>query len=163
MLPGRTRSSPCARNNQKQKPGKSSSEKPSPDSRETLLSRIEQAYEKDRRENGARTESIRREIFTRIPRIKAIIEELRSSSFNVSRYMLMGENGKEAAARERKKIEELRRERTRLLTEAGYASNALDPIYTCSKCKDTGLLEDGSRCSCYKEKLRLLTNQEGMQ
>ena len=139
------------------------SEKPSLDSRETLLSRIEQAYEKDRRENGARTESIRREIFTRIPRIKTIIEELRSSSFNVSRYMLMGENGKEAAARERKKIEELRRERTRLLTEAGYASNALDPIYTCSKCKDTGLLEDGSRCSCYKEKMRLLTNQEGMQ
>ena len=75
--------------------------------------------------------------------------------------MLMGENGKEPAARERKKIESLREERRRLLAEAGYSANALDPIYTCSKCKDTGLLEDGGRCSCYQEKMRLLTNQEG--
>ena len=106
-------------------------------------------------------EQVKEEVFTRIPRIKSIMEELRSRSFNVSRYLLMGENGKEAAARERKTIESLRAERAGLLTEAGFGANALDPIYTCSKCKDTGMLEDGSRCSCYKEKVRLLTQQEG--
>ena len=62
-----------------------------------------------------------------------------------------------AAARERAKIESLRKERDGLLTRAGYPLNALDTIYTCSKCKDTGQLEDGSRCSCYKDKMRLLT------
>ncbi len=131
------------------------------DSEGLLTSRIEQLYEKDRQQNAAKTEAVRREIFTRIPRIKTIMEELRSCSFNVSRYMLMGENGKASAAGERKKIEALRAERAKLLNEAGYAANALDTVYTCSKCKDTGLLEDGTRCSCYKEKMDLLTKREG--
>ena len=131
------------------------------DNAQLLIARIEKSYEDDRKRNAARMEQIREEVFTRIPRIKSIMEELRSCSFNVSRYLLMGENGKEAAARERKTIESLRSERARLLTEAGYGTDALDPVYTCSKCKDTGMLEDGSRCSCYKEKVRLFTQQEG--
>ena len=131
------------------------------DNAQLLIARIEKSYEDDRKRNAARMEQIREEVFTRIPRIKSIMEELRSCSFNVSRYLLMGENGKEAATRERKTIESLRSERARLLTEAGYGTDALDPVYTCSKCKDTGMLEDGSRCSCYKEKVRLFTQQEG--
>ena len=131
------------------------------DSAQLLTARIEQSYEEDRKKNAARMEQVKEEVFTKIPRIKSIMEELHSRSFNVSRYLLMGENGKEAAARERKTIESLRAERAGLLTEAGFGANALDPIYTCSKCKDTGMLEDGSRCSCYKEKVRLLTQQEG--
>ena len=131
------------------------------DTAQLLTSRIEALYEKDRRENGEKTRQIREEIFTKIPRIRDILEELRSCSFSLSRYMLMGENGKDAVARERKKIEMLRTERSRLLNQAGYGADALDTIYTCSKCKDTGLLEDGSRCSCYKDKMRLLTEKEG--
>ena len=133
------------------------------DDKELVTSKIERMYEKDRTENAAKTEAIRREVFTKIPRTKAIMEELRSCSINVSRYMLMGESGKASAAAERAKIEALRKERTRLLTDAGYGPDALDQIYTCSKCKDTGLLEDGRRCSCYGEKLRLLTDQEGQK
>ena len=34
--------------------------------------------------------------------------------------------------------------------------DALDTIYDCAKCKDTGLLDDGSRCSCFKEKAAML-------
>ena len=52
----------------------------------------------------------------------------------------------------RKEIDGLYKEREKLLVGSGYAANALDPIYTCSKCKHTGLLEDGSRCSCFAEK-----------
>lgn len=131
------------------------------DNAQLLTAKIEALYEQDRQRNAEKTKQIREEIFTELPRVKAIIEELRSCSFNVSRYMLMGGPGKEAAARERAKIEALRRERSKLLTAAGYESNALDTIYTCAKCKDTGQLEDGSRCSCYQDKLRQLTNKEG--
>ena len=122
-----------------------------------LTSKIEKLYEQDRQQNAEKTKQIRSEIFTKIPRIRSILEEIRSCSFSVSKYLLMGESGKEAAARERAKIESLRKERDGLLTRAGYPLNALDTIYTCSKCKDTGQLEDGSRCSCYKDKMRLLT------
>ena len=127
------------------------------DSAQLLTSKIEKLYEQDRQQNAEKTKQIRSEIFTKIPRIRSILEEIRSCSFSVSKYLLMGESGREAAARERAKIESLRKERDGLLTRAGYPLNALDTIYTCSKCKDTGQLEDGSRCSCYKDKMRLLT------
>ncbi len=122
---------------------------------------VEALYEKDRRENAEKTERIRREVFTRIPRIKDIMEELRACSIDVSRSMLLGENGKARANQLRGRIEELRAERARLLTAGGYSPQALDTIYTCGKCKDTGVLEDGTRCSCYQEKMRLLAQQEG--
>ena len=131
------------------------------DDAQLLTAKIEKLYEQDRLQNAEKTKQIRSEIFTKLPRIRTILEELRACSFEVSRYLLMGESGKDAAARERAKIEALRRERDSLLTRAGYPANALETIYTCSKCKDTGQLEDGSRCSCYKDKMRLLTDQEG--
>jgi DNA replication protein DnaC len=89
------------------------------------------------------------------------MEELRRCSVDVSRCMLMGESGRERADQLRARIESLRAERARLLTAGGYSPQALDTIYTCSKCRDTGLLEDGTRCSCYQDKLRLLAKQEG--
>ena len=131
------------------------------DDAQLLTAKIEKLYEQDRLQNAEKTKQIRSEIFTKIPRIRSILEEIRTCSFDVSKYLLMGESGKASAARERAKIEALRKERDALLTRAGYPVNALETIYTCSKCKDTGLLEDGSRCSCFKDKMRLLTKQEG--
>ncbi|MBR5640960.1 MAG: DnaD domain protein [Firmicutes bacterium] len=128
---------------------------------ELLTVRIEKLYEKDRQENAARTEAIRRKIYAKIPRMEQIQEDLRTCRFNISRYMLMGGPGKEAAAEQRAKIESLRREKSLLLKQAGYSESALDTAYTCKQCRDTGFLEDGSRCPCYKDKMRLLMNQEG--
>ena len=31
--------------------------------------------------------------------------------------------------------------------------------YSCSKCKDTGLTEDGLVCSCYAEKLEMINGK----
>ena len=50
-------------------------------------------------------------------------------------------------------------EKKELLTKAGYSENATDPIYTCPKCKDTGVLEDGSTCSCYGEILEKINGK----
>ncbi|NMA93482.1 MAG: hypothetical protein GX975_02335, partial [Clostridiales bacterium] len=122
-------------------------------------------YAQDREQNALREEKIRTEIYSKIPRIKEIKEELGTLSFNISRYMLMGANGKEAVSRERARAEELGRERAELLIRAGYSADAMDSIYTCSKCRDTGLLEDGTTCSCYADKLKTLSarGNDGIQ
>ena len=133
------------------------------DDAQLLTAKIEKLYEQDRLRNAEKTKQIRSEIFTKLPRIRSILEEIRTCSFDASKYLLMGESGKASAARERAKIEALRKERDDLLTRAGYPVNALETIYTCSKCRDTGQLEDGSRCSCYRDKMRLLTNREGRE
>ncbi len=121
------------------------------------VSSVEKLYAQDREQNALREEKIRTEIFSKIPRIEQIMEELRTVSFNISRYMLMGANGKDAVQRERSRAEELGRERSKLLAQAGYSADAMDNIYTCSGCRDTGFLEDGRRCSCYADKLKMLS------
>lgn len=54
--------------------------------------------------------------------------------------------------------------RNRMLTDAGYPADYLNPIFRCSKCKDTGFLpEIRSKCTCFIEaQTRLLFEQSGI-
>ena len=112
-------------------------------------------------DDAEKTERIRSEIFTKIPRIRSIVEETKSTGIAISRAMLRGGAGSAAVAREKEKIEALGKEKERLLAAAGYAPNALDTIYSCTMCRDTGILEDGSRCPCFKEKAELILSNNG--
>ena len=49
-------------------------------------------------------------------------------------------------------LEDLNRQKKLLLTAAGYSVNYLDPVYTCSYCKDTGFI-DGQKCHCFKQEM----------
>ena len=46
-----------------------------------------------------------------------------------------------------------------LKTTTTETENATDKIYSCAKCKDTGVLEDGSPCTCYAEKLERINGK----
>ena len=50
-------------------------------------------------------------------------------------------------------MRELSEEKAYLLTEHNYAMDYMEHPYTCEKCKDTGTLDNGERCSCFSEKL----------
>lgn len=119
---------------------------------------LEKYYEEERAKNAEKTERIRREVYAAIPRVKEIGEELRQCSFDLSRAMLSGSSS--IVKREKARADALAKERTELLTSHGYSSNAMDAIYTCSRCRDTGYLDDGTRCSCYGERLQQLMKQE---
>lgn len=125
-----------------------------PVSRESLFARVSAQYEKDRVENEKKTAQNRERIFAQVPRIKEIASEIREESFKLSRLMLTGNRPKIEELK--KRMDGLYKERVALLTENGFAPNALDPVYTCAKCRDTGLLEDGSRCTCFAEKAERL-------
>jgi len=47
-------------------------------------------------------------------------------------------------------IQKLQAERAALLHKLHLPGNYLEDIYTCTDCRDTGFLEDGSRCQCFK-------------
>ena len=129
-------------------------------SEENLFARVDALYEQIRKENAEKTERIRSEVFTKIPRIKSIMDEIRACGVAASRAMLRGGSGSAEVARQKEKAESLGREKARLLASFGYASDALDAIYSCPKCRDTGVLDDGTRCSCFKEKAEMLLKKQ---
>ena len=47
----------------------------------------------------------------------------------------------------------LREKKKQLLQQNGFPKDYLDPIYTCSLCKDTGYYENQEKCTCLKQKL----------
>ena len=130
-------------------------------SEETIFSKVNAMYEQIRQENERKTEAQRAAVFAKIPRMKTLNEEIKSSGIAISRAMLRGGAGSPAVARERARYEALGKERSALLAKAGFAPNALDTIYSCSKCRDTGVLDDGSRCQCFKEKAELVIRNNG--
>ena len=131
-----------------------------PVSREDIFARVEALYEKTRRENEAKTERIREEIYAKIPRVKEIVAQMRDCGFAVSRAML-SKAGASELQKQKDLMAALSEEKTRLLAQYGYAANALEAIYDCPRCRDTGILDDGSRCPCYKEKTESLLKDNG--
>ena len=132
----------------------SGKEKPAED----YFTEILAMYAKDREENTRKTAQIRQEIFSEIPRIRDIVDQQKDASYKISKNMFYGSAGKLEVERLRQKIKDLNEEKVKLLKENGYKEDAMNPIYTCNICKDTGELDDGTRCSCYNEKLRMLMN-----
>lgn len=128
-----------------------------------LLTAVEDRYEKIREENAAKARVLREKVFTEVPRLRDIMDESRSLGISISRNILKGASGKAALAQARERQQELAKERTALLEENGFRSDALDPIYTCSKCGDTGVMEDGTRCSCYFDRLTEVKNEQRKQ
>ena len=130
-------------------------------SAEDVFAKVNALYEQIRRENEEKTARNRAEVFAKIPRMKSLTEELRSGGMAVSRAMLRGGSGSAAVAKEKAKLEALNKEKARLLAAAGFAPGAMDTVYSCRICKDTGVLDDGSRCPCFREKAEQIIKNNG--
>ena len=131
----------------------------SPVTKENIKDRIEELYKSIRKANEEKTAQIQSEIFAKIPRIKDIVEEQKECSINISKALFKGASGAAQIETIKKRMQCLAEEKASLLRQAGYEQDALEVKYDCSKCKDTGVLDDGGRCSCYNQKAeRLLTN-----
>lgn len=126
------------------------------DSSDSLYSQVMALYEKERAENDIRTKENLSTVFTRVPRVRNILSELREASYRMSKAMLMGINGEDAVRREQKTIDELQSEKELLLSENGFEPDITETVYTCKACRDTGTLESGERCPCFKEKAEQL-------
>lgn len=51
------------------------------------------------------------------------------------------------------RIDELVKKQDELLASKGLSRSYLQLEYTCPECKDTGYLEDGTKCSCFRQKI----------
>ncbi|MBR3705927.1 MAG: DnaD domain protein [Firmicutes bacterium] len=106
-------------------------------------------YEFLREEAEAAAEARLKEVYEAVPQIAEIDQRLKDLGSKLSRGLLSGMT--RAQIEEiRTKIRQDEEERAVLLTENNFSVEYTDIKYSCDKCGDTGIDENGQRCSCTK-------------
>lgn len=116
-----------------------------------LLSRARDKLESIRTANQAEQQRRTQAVYARLPRVRAIDEALRAQMIELTGLTLSrgGNQAAEIAALEKVNLA-LQAERAELLAEAGWPIDYTDDIYSCTRCRDTGMA-DGSVCTCLKK------------
>lgn len=91
--------------------------------------------------------------YRRCPDAEKIERIISSTAIAAAKAVLTGRNAKEQLLQLKRSNQRLQQEYARLLQEAGYAPNYLEPRYGCEECGDTGYV-DGRMCGCMKKLLR---------
>lgn len=111
-------------------------------------------YEKKRNKALADQKTRIEEVYTRVPRIRDINEAISKTGVLISKEILKNpDNFQEKIDEIKEKMEDLKREKAILLTENNIPLEYMDINYECNKCKDTGFLETGNKCNCFKQAL----------
>lgn len=117
------------------------------------LSQINKYYTEIRSVNKKTEEARQNEVYTKIPRIREIENELLDLNPKRLHLLLSGQKKSQTYLSMEEEMKNLRKEKIHLLEKGGYAADYLSPIYTCPVCKDTGFLENGEKCICLTKKL----------
>ncbi len=101
-------------------------------------------------------ERTKAEFFEKCPRARELDKGITNSGVQAARAVLKGGD----VVSEMKKLRDsnlaMQQELKELLEKYGYPDNALEPGYSCKKCRDTGYYETGGRtvvCACLKQAL----------
>lgn len=118
-------------------------------------------YEKTQIENRDLLDKRRQNVYNLIPEMEHIHNSISMLGVNQARKLL---NGDENALQELKaELKRLTDEKLRLLTNAGFAPDYLEPIYKCSDCKDTGYIGN-QKCHCFQKAIiDMLYTQSNLQ
>ena len=109
--------------------------------------------EYDLRRSKSYQEQINRqnEVYAKIPRIKAIDDELSQTGIKLIRSMMTASQNASLETF-RSHSDDLIRTKKMLLVENGYSPDYLENQYHCKICKDTGFI-GAKPCSCFKQGL----------
>lgn len=108
-------------------------------------------YEYLRKKAEEEAEERKKEIYNKLPRVAEIDGQLLELGKKISKSVLGGDLKARNEAKQLMNL--LEEERAVLLTENNFEEDYTDIKYSCSKCNDTGITEDGTRCSCTKQRI----------
>lgn len=112
------------------------------------FNQILREYDYLRQRNKRALDERIKEAYSRAPELKALEEEMISLAAQSGRLALRGDESSLKSLKAR--TLELKARQMELLLENGFAVTHLDMQYQCSKCKDTGYLEN-EKCNCMKQ------------
>ena len=114
---------------------------------------IEYDKKKIRAEEMAQRE--KQKIYDEFPALSEIDQKLSSLALSTMKELALNNNEK-LLKDFNKKIEELKKEKEKILASIGDRAQLMQPQYECKKCKDTGYILDGNStkmCSCLTQKI----------
>lgn len=130
---------------------------------------IKAEYERRRKKSSDELLSRREQIYAKIPSIEDIETRIHLAGVRYNKMLLFGTMTSDRVAAELdSEIAGLVQERARLLEAGGYPKDFLSPEYSCSRCKDTGIITMDAGlddiCSCYRQQLvEIIYTQSGMK
>lgn len=90
----------------------------------------------------------REEVYAALPEVRAVDEQIAHAALDAARAIILDPDRRTPALPDT--IRTLKEKRASLLLAAGLPENALEPVYECPYCLDTGFV-NGEKCRCFKE------------
>ena len=110
---------------------------------QAIIRKYDETQSKNRRIQDMRKE----EVYSEIPRMKAIDREVADISIKQAKKLIEGDA--QAITTLKQQLDVLSKEKQKLLSDYHFPEDYLKPVYTCPDCKDTGYTKDGSKCHCF--------------
>lgn len=85
------------------------------------------------------------------PELNQVREKLRELAPQITQQIIRG-NLSEVKALKEEQLK-LQKEQTQILSNLGHPGDYLEEKYLCTLCKDTGMRENGEKCSCFEKRL----------
>lgn len=132
----------------------------------TQYEAIMRGYERRRDANRSRLASRQEQIYSQIPGYEELADSVSTLSANTARMMLSGDE--DALPRLHGLLEEVSYKQKKLLADAGYPEDYLEPIYDCPDCQDTGYIDAHSgrreKCHCFRQQeIAILYDQSNIR
>ena len=121
---------------------------------ELTLRDILRSYEKRRDLAKLQLEERQKDVYSQIPEIKDIDEEISKLGLSLIKLVLQNPKDKDSIVADAKnKIDKLKEKKEALLNKFNVPSGYLEIIYNCKVCKDKGFLQSGQKCNCFKQEI----------
>ena len=120
-----------------------------------ILTSLLSDYEQKKRKAELDFENKKSELYKKFPRLQEIENELNSIAITETKNILFGNTSSLKTLH--LKLDQLKKERDKIIGENNISQEFLQPSYECNICKDTGYIKSGTSattmCSCLKQKL----------
>lgn len=127
----------------------------------TQYDRIFRQYEEKQRLNRLEAEKRHAAVYERIPKFRELEDTAASLSVAQGKKLLSGDT--DALETLRYDLAKLKERKERLLLEAGFPADYLEPVFSCPDCQDTGYI-NREKCHCFSQaEIALLYEQSGIR
>ncbi len=124
-----------------------------------IAATVAEAFAKKKQAREELIEKRKLEAYRVLPTLKALEDEIASVSFKMFLKVADGYDATKAAVSIKEEVTALTEKRDKLMKDAGFTNDYLNPPYDCPLCKDEGFLDSGY-CNCFRKELIKLTFAE---